>query len=502
MAATGLSATLDGMANLSYATGWRKYLWLAAGIALAVAGTNGEWAIPLAGWVFSLAMMRFARSSGVWIGSAGVVLGYCVATVVLVAASGSLTVPPILVGCVLLSLLLSVPLLADRLLCTRLPVFAATLVFPATRVALEFLLATFSPLGTVFGPLATVQSTNLPLLQLVSVTGVYGISFLMAWAAPVVNAVLERRAWRAVAAAYVAVLGLVLFGGSLRLALAPSPQTVRVAGISVSRDAEQRMHGLNNFHTPTLTPEQKPVLRKAFAELTDDLFARTRREADAGARILAWPEAAGVVLDDDYPEFLRTARELAVDKHIYLDLGLAVVQAGDPPTRDIAVLVTPDGQIESTYDKAHPVPGMENLRPGDGRVPVAASPYGRLGHLICFDADFPRTARARADIVFVPSNDWPGVARTHAADTVFRAVENGYGILRQTSNGIAIAVDAYGTPLARSDYFASTEHSMVVSMPTRGTRTIYGMVGDVFAWLCVAGAAGLAAAGVLRSSRS
>ncbi|MGW2223343.1 nitrilase-related carbon-nitrogen hydrolase [Nonomuraea sp. NPDC001684] len=485
------------------AGGRRKYAWLAVGIVLGLFGTNSEWSVPLAGWLFSIGLMRFTRSSGVPAGLAAVGLSAAATTVVFVAAAGGLTVPPILLGCLLLSLVLSLPLLADRLLVRRLGPIAGTLVFPAARVTAEFLIATVSPLGTIFGPLAATQSANLPLLQTASVTGVYGISFLMAWAAPVVNLLLERRvAWpsvRGVTLTYVSVLVPVLLGGGLRLAAGPvAPELVRVAGISASPAAEKRMREIDNFHTPQVLPEQKPTLRKAFAVIDDDLFARTRTEADGGARIVAWAETAAVVLGEDYPGFLRKAQDLAREKGVYLDMGVAVVLDGEPRSRDLAVLVTPEGRVASVFDKAHPVPGMESLRPGDGVVPVTGTPYGRLAHVICFDADFPATLRTRADVMFVPANDWKGIERMHAANAVFRAVENGYSLVRTASNGLAITVDAYGTPLARANYFGTVRQSMVVSVPTRGAWTLYGLVGDLFAGLCAAALAGLTGLAVLR----
>ncbi|MFF5205311.1 nitrilase-related carbon-nitrogen hydrolase [Streptosporangium sp. NPDC000396] len=496
MAAAARSDSLWYMTNTSFVTGWQKYAWLAAGIALGLFSTNSEWSIPIAGWLFPIGLMRFTRSSGVLAGFGCVVLSATAVTVVYVAAAGQLGVLPILLGCLILNLILSIPLLVDRLLFQRLNPFLGTLVFPAARAAVEFLVAAISPLGTIFGPLAATQSANLPLLQLVSVTGIYGISFLMAWVAPVVNVALERRLnrplIRTVTLAYVSVLVLVLTGGGLRLAMAPTaPNLVRVAGISASLAAENRMREIDNFHTPQVLPEQKPVLRKAFAVLNDDLFAHSRIEADAGAKIVAWSETAAVVLNEDYAVFLRKAQELAKEKKIYLNMGIAVILDGQPHSRDIAVLVAPDGRVLSTFDKAHPVPGMESLRPGDGVVPVSKTPYGRLANVICFDADFPGTLRTQADIMFVPANDWKGIEHMHSANAVFRAVENGYALVRQTSSGIAITVDAYGVNLARTNYFSTTQQSMVVSVPTRGTWTVYGLVGDLFAWLCVASVVGL-----------
>ena len=62
----------------------------------------------------------------------------------------------------------------------RLAGVAATLVLPSAWVATEYLVAMFTPYGS-WGAAAYSQHENLLLLQLTSVTGLYGISFLIAW---------------------------------------------------------------------------------------------------------------------------------------------------------------------------------------------------------------------------------------------------------------------------------------------------------------------------------
>ncbi|MFI9598061.1 hypothetical protein [Nonomuraea sp. NPDC052265] len=87
-------------------------------------------------------------------------------------------------------------------------------------------LANVSPVGNILSSLAATQHDNLPLLQLVSVTGGYGVSFLIASFAAVCNHLWQDGlTWRRVAP-FGAVLTLVLVGGSMRLALsAPAGDT-------------------------------------------------------------------------------------------------------------------------------------------------------------------------------------------------------------------------------------------------------------------------------------
>ncbi|WP_084964298.1 hypothetical protein [Thermoactinospora rubra] len=142
-----------------------------------------------------------------------------------------------------------------------------------------------------------------------------------------------------------------------------------------------------------------------------------------------------------------------------------------------------------TYEKVRPVPGMDQFETGDGRVPTADTPIGRLSNVICFDADFPDLMRepVGVDLMLVPANDWDGFGATHTEKAVMRAVENGYGLVRQDSNGLAAAFDHQGRMLASADYFAADQQTMVAQLPVKGTTT-------VFAWLCALGLLAIALA--------
>jgi apolipoprotein N-acyltransferase len=158
-----------------------------------------------------------------------------------------------------------------------------------------------------------------------------------------------------------------------------------------------------------------------------------------------------------------------------------------------------------SYDKARPVPGLDPLVPGNGKVPTIATPYGRISNVICFDGDFPYLSRqagqAQASVMLIPSNDWHQIDPWHTQNITFRAIENGFSLVRQTSNGLAIAVDYEGRVLASSDYFSTSDQALIASVPTQGAQTIYTLVGDLFAQLCVAGLLILTGFALVRSHR-
>jgi apolipoprotein N-acyltransferase len=116
--------------------------------------------------------------------------------------------------------------------------------------------------------------------------------------------------------------------------------------------------------------------------------------------------------------------------------------------------------------------------------------YGKVGVVICHDLDFPRLIRqASAEsigLLVAPSADWRDVADLHARMAVFRAVENGANMLRPTSGGRSVAFDTRGRITARLDF---SNDAMVAHVSAVPVRTVYGMVGDLFSWLCVLGLA-------------
>jgi apolipoprotein N-acyltransferase len=129
--------------------------------------------------------------------------------------------------------------------------------------------------------------------------------------------------------------------------------------------------------------------------------------------------------------------------------------------------------------------------PGDWILPTHDSDVGKLSAAICYDMDFPhligQAGANGVELMLVPAWDWPAINPLHAEMAVYRAIENGFSIVRSTAQGTSIAVDSYGRVLARMDEFTSEDDVMVAQVPARSTWTLYSLIGDVFAWLCSAG---------------
>lgn len=483
-----------------------SWVWLAIGSAL-LPLASVQTILPLAAWLAPLFLLRFSRTQRAVVALPVLALVHYAAIILGMRGffEGPLTY---LVG------LIGIPGVAayavDRLVAARYRGLLRTLPFPLAVTVIDWLIG-MSPVGSG-GALAYTQVGNLALLQLVSLTGIWGVSFLVAWFAAVANDLWEAEGdWRAVwphLGLYAAVLLAVIVFGSVRLALAPrrvsTVPTVRVASLAADRAL---WHALTQGVVAVAqgTPAARAAARAEYAPLWDDLLARSRQQARAGAKIVAWSEASVFVLKEDEAAMLERARNLARDEGIYLQVALVSVLATDhhPYGENRALLIDPAGTVVWDYAKTvHPFGDKAVFAPGDGVIPVVETPYGRLATVICFDADFPALLRqagqARVDILLAPSNDWPPVKVMHSRAHVLRAIEYGLALVRPTGNGIALAAGSHGQVVAEADYYATGSLTLVADVPTRGVPTLYTRIGDVFVHACLLALAGLIAVAWLR----
>lgn len=471
-----------------------SYLWLFVGAGLLLF-SNGRWMIPLATWLAPIFLIRFARTQPAVRG-----LGLLLVANVLAhlffwqgIILGGLYVP-VAIG---VGVVFWLPYLADRLLVNRLPGFAATLVFPLLQVSLEYIITIVSPLGS-WGSLAYTQHSFLPFLQLLSITGIWGLSFLIAWLAPVVNWAWEQdfalQRVRIGVLTYGAILALVLVYGNVRLAFfLPQSATLHVASLTDE---------VNHFSVNDL-----PASREQSLELGEGLLQQSRQQAQAGADVISWQEGGVVILQEDEARFIEQARAVAQEEQVSLLLGLYTVSEGFPDVKaeNKAVWITPDGDVKWHYLKGRPVPGAEPIVPGDGVIPVDRTGPGAIASVICFDMDHPayirQAGRSGADVMLVPSNDYPAIVPFHTAMASFRGIENGFSVVRTTAHGLSAAFDYQGRTLATADY-ATTKQAMIAHVPTQGVKTIYTVVGDLFAWLSMVGFVTLVGLALFRPARA
>ena len=311
--------------------------------------------------------------------------------------------------------------------------------------------------------MAYAQAGNLPFMQLASVTGIWGIVFVTTWFGSLASwaAIVGPMAPGVLAsAATSAIFGLLMLGGSIRLLRGELDKSaIRVAAIEPTGQRIDQGQLMAMLATAQSATGDRVELRRSLTALHDLLLATSEREMTAGATVIVWPKATARSSRRMRRPCSSVARAQARAHGAYLLMGIVTLHAG-PPFRleNKAILIEPSGELAFAYRKARP---SRAGRPrsgsaGDGRIPVHSHAIGRFAAAICFDLDFPGLLRqaglGRADLVLAPASDWPAIGRIHHAMASFRAVENGFSLVRAARWGVSGVVDPYGRTLSITDH--------------------------------------------------
>jgi len=461
-----------------------SYLWLIIGFIFLIF-SNGIWKIiPIATWLAPVFLLRFLRIQNKLKVFLLFIPVYSVAWIIMVYDLYSKMPAWVsVVSGLVYGVVFSIPFLADRFLTLKIKGFLGTLIFPSAVVIIEFILS--APPANSWFSLAYTQYGNLPLVQLVSITGIWGISFLIAWFASIVNWAWEQKfelqkIKKGVSIYFGIFIFILLFGGAYITFLPVNSDTVRVAAITRSFDIDIEAKSCKG---------EVPCLQKLFNRSLDEFLEDSKQAANADAKIIVWQENGLAVYEDDEAAFIEQGREFAMQEKVYLLMGMYMLSEGRTVDENKAILITPSGQV-SEYLKSYVVPG-DNHIVGDRKILIQESDYGKLGTIICQDTHvipFVRQAgKANVDIMLIPNHNYESVTPYIQRMPIFKAIENGFSMVRADYHGLSNAVDYHGNVLAELNDFTTEETIMIADIPTKGIKTIYSQIGDFFAWFCVLG---------------
>lgn len=409
--------------------------------------------------------------------------------------------------------------------------WATTFIFPIVQVLLEY--ATSFLGGGTWGSIAYTQISFLPFIQLASITGIWGLTFMIYWFAAIAEYVYRHRSgWpaaRRLVLMYSAVVSGILAYGSFRLSASETTagETVKVAGISglnlyllgiIYEDAFGTPIRFDARRLTQTSPELQELNRglaafiadpfasrftrshRAIENFSDSMFQLAAREARAGAKIISFSEALMFTFKPVEGKLIEKGKHFARDHKVTLLLTMASFIPGETGfgatfIENKAIMIDPSGQVENVFFKNKPVPMVEPSVPGNGKVPVYNSMYGKIATSICYDADFPSLMRQvgvqGAGILLLPSGDWKEISPYHADMSRVRAVENGVSILRPVSGGTLMACDPMGRVVARRNFFDEGDKVVSSYLSVNGMPTLYRHLGDFFPWICLAAGTGI-----------
>lgn len=244
----------------------------------------------------------------------------------------------------------------------------------------------------------------------------------------------------------------------------------------------------------TLDPACDPSSPKGFNEF---YAAHVAEAARKGARLVVSPELAFEWGGPAREAWLTRFKALAMDHHVYL-----VVAYFDEDERDNRLIIVSDrGEIAGHYIKTHLTP-FEPFAAGQGDPLQVVVDGVRVGVMICNDDNFTdlsrRYGRKGVQVMAVPTLDWASVSQAHFQNSIHRAIESHYAIVRAARNGISVIVSPHGPVLAQCDHLDQGVGLLVADVPVGSGPTLFSRAGHWPVAVCAVFLASMAALSLLR----
>ena len=328
------------------------------------------------------------------------------------------------------------------------------------------------------------------LIQVVSVTGVYGLSAALCFTGSQAAALLARdlrpaaRALRLLPAA--GLIGLLFFYGRSELAVASAARPVRVVKAVLLQPSVDQYAKWDPYEQGNIEAQISGLLAGA-----------------KGSELAVWPENALPCWIDD-KDCAGWLRRTVAGSGAGASL-VGSVSKGEG--RHVsAYLLDSSGTIKAAYDKRQlvpfgeyvplrdflsgfikPVAELGEFEPGAPEQALINFSGLRLGAAICYESIFPylfaADARAGADFFVNITNDgWyldTAAPYQHFAANIFRAVENRRTLARAANNGISGVIDPWGRVLTRTEL--NERAAVAADVPVYAAEAFFPAHGWLFA---------------------
>ncbi len=381
------------------------------------------------------------------------------------------------------------------------------LLFATLWTSMEWFWANSGWSGVPWSRLALGQASLLPLMQSAWLFGSYAVSFLILMVGGYLAYLLLHPSRRVLCLALAGGLfcGNLAFGLVRLAAYDAGDRTLRAAAIQGNKSS------LDYWGFGTTD------------EVMDTYAALTRDAAAKGAELAVWPETCIPINIDRSAEIYEYVTDLSQECGIPILVGLFTEVSPDSNADYNSIVVAlPDGTVHDTvYNKRNPVPFGEfvpfraivtaiipplaEINTLDEDIPAGEESVvfdlelGKVGSLICFDSIYEQNAidsvNNGAELLAVSTNDsWFEDSRgvwMHHAQSQYRAIETGRCVVRSANTGVSSVISATGEVV---EFLPALETGYVLETVTlRTERTPYMVLGNLFAYLCVA----LSMAGIL-----
>lgn len=396
---------------------------------------------------------------------------------------------------------------------------SAALCAPPIWVTLEYVRSHTGFLSFPWMLLGYSQYLHTSLIQVTSLTGVYGVSFLIV----LMNAAIAEAALFYRGRFFGKIVPMSQFKISSFMPLIAAGLLVVAAFIQGSFvlangiKGDQIKIGIVQGNIP-----QDQKWNIAYRQANFNRYASlSRKVAQQSPDLIIWPETS-VPGDVQFDQSLqRKLAQVAFDTKSYLLVGSSEhAKFGDSEFLgkyyNSMFLISPEGRLEGQYKKRVLVPfgeyaplkdfvkwpkgliaGVGNYLSGD-RYNVFSVDGATFGAVICWETIFPDlfrefVKRGAGFMVIATNEAWFGATAAPyqlLAMTTFRAAENRVAVARSANTGISAFIDPFGRIIDRvrgphgKDVFV--EGVLIGNVISSHEKTFYTQYGDLFACLQIA----------------
>ena len=463
----------------------RKEVLLGLAFVLIIA-TGMRWNVAIAGWLYPIPLLMYVRMGYPWKSLIGVMfLAFLLE--VLKIASEPMYAMIALGAAIQITLSMSLILYLVNKFQNKMGKdkdIIVPLIFASLVTLAEYMGAQFSVLG-VWGMAANTQLDNLPMLQVASVTGAYGISFIMMWFSAVAESLIFKiannhaidRAYKKSIMALCLTLIMVYIFGAYRLDMANQGPSIHVTGVSAKK------YGVGD------------VMKSEAARLAnnDEVFELLEKGA-VNTEILVSNEGALFIKPEEEKVTMETLRLLAKKHEIYLAVGYIIYRGQGKKFLNQMAIVNSHGEILQKYDKQFIPPG----EPSEWRkseiqsfelLPnfVHDNKGLKISGAICYDFDSMALTKSHgksgSGLVLLPSSDWRGIDPIHTQMARLRAIEQGFSVARSVRASISEFYDPFGRIRGSLAWFENNDGILTAQLPVIPVSTPYKAAGDWFVYL-------------------
>ncbi len=383
---------------------------------------------------------------------------------------------------------------------SKTPLFLMILV-PALWVTIEYV-RELGFLGFPWNNLSHSQYENIKIIQISTLTGAYGVSFLIVF----VNFSLSLLFWKGtelkgrivpILVAGVIFLLNFIYGSHVTKSNQPT-NNKKITIATIQPNIQTDLEWDSNFVITSI---------KKYIDLTESILTKK-------ADIIVWAENA-VQTPFFFPkntwvrnEILKTSKKVKS----YIVFGTINFESKNRMF-NTAGIISPEGKIVGKYYKIKLVPfgevvparkyfgivmkflnqypwGKQDYSPGK-KIGFFKLKNFNLGVGICYESIFPwisrELARYGADlIVFITDSSWfknTSAPHQHNAIDIFRAVENKIPVLRSTTTGITSIISPTGKIIKKCPQFK--ECVIYSTIKIKKNKTVFTKYGDLFAYSCI-----------------